>query len=165
MRSCGYAWSTAVGALCRTSTTVSSTPHQLEYSHPKHADAEMYYVIPVTGPLSELQIAYVCRETLQVRAFFTIYSSWDFQAEFSNLWGLLFRVWDTCTAWARCTETLRYPNLSLFWRIFHSYKKFDCKVSRRDVSTFLPGALFLPTQKRELESPQKRNRRLHSEPV
>lgn len=60
-----------MGDLCRTSTTVSFTPHQLDYSHRKHADAEIYDVIPVTGPLSELQIAYVCRETLQVLALFS----------------------------------------------------------------------------------------------
>lgn len=57
--------------LCRTSTTVSLTPSQ--YPPPKHADTDVSYVIPVTGPLSELQIAYVCRETLQVLALFSAF--------------------------------------------------------------------------------------------
>lgn len=69
--------------LCRTSTTVSSTSNQIEYSLSKHADVDIYYVIPVTGPLSELQIAYVCRETLQVRALFSVFEH-IFQLEFSD---------------------------------------------------------------------------------
>lgn len=37
-------------------------------------------------------------------------------------------------------------SLSLFCHIFHSLKQFDCKVSRRSDSAFLPRALFLTSQ-------------------
>lgn len=149
-RSCGYVWSTAVEDLCRTSTTVSFTLRLLEYFHPKHDTVSVCHVIPVTGPLSELQIAYVCRETLQVFAllFFNISSSWDFQSGFLKLWIILYRVWDICTAWARCTATLRYHSvycLATFSTLQNSLT-VKCEVSRAEDLTFLPRAVFLTSR-------------------
>lgn len=108
---------------------VSFTLNQLEHSHPKGDNVNGHHVIPVTGPLSELQIAYVCRETLQVIALLlNISSSWDIQTEFIKLWIVLYRVWDICTAWARCTATLRYCSSVVFCHIFHSSKQFSCGI-------------------------------------
>lgn len=73
--------------LCRTSTTVSFTLNQLEHSPPNGDNVNGHHVIPVTGPLSELQIAYVCRETLQVIAvcFRTYLQAGTFRLNYSTL--------------------------------------------------------------------------------
>lgn len=72
----------------------------------------------VTGPLSELQIAYVCRETLQV--IYLEYFEETLQSLWFQMWSLrnavpsFYRVWDISTLRGRCTAISRYN-----WFLFH----------------------------------------------
>ena len=86
-RNCGYAWSTVVVDRCRISITVSLLHvHNKQDTHltlafQKPPSTELNCVPTVTGPLSELQIAYVCRETLQVITEYLCFYCCGFQSQ------------------------------------------------------------------------------------
>lgn len=77
---------------------------------------------------------------------FVFNSSWGFLTGLIKLWVLLYRVWDTCTAWARCTETLRYRILSLCFATFSTLSQQNGRLDSSQVR-------FLTSQRRELRSP------------
>jgi hypothetical protein len=64
------------------------------------------------APLSEAQIAFVCRESLQARAFASLFALLFALSLLRLLKRLRRRGWRTCTRSTRCTATSSAPTSS-----------------------------------------------------